>query len=209
MELLALVKKDFMKFQDSTVKDALMDRSGMVLNALGIPLAQADTYGTINITDVMLRPFNAHKTLNGTEPSVFAIQTSIWLAMYALDAHQTLLGTEGHAMHKFQSTNARATKFLSTVNVFVKMDSSILADHAFNAHQEQHGTETIVITHQPQTGVWVSPTHKLPTEAAHAWFHTLSSMVVVNNQDEDRLILQIHSFIFENLYFLNFIFLLG
>lgn len=106
----APVQLDTMKSQDSTAKDALMDKFGMEPNALGTLLAQVDTFGTINTEDVMLRPFNALKTLNGTELCACATMDSTWLVMSALAAHQTLLGTEETATHKFQSINAEATK---------------------------------------------------------------------------------------------------
>lgn len=91
-----------MKFQDSTVKDALMDKSGMALSAHGIPHAQADTYGAINTEDVMLKPFNANKTQNGMEPSVFVELDFICQVMFALVAQPVQLGMEEHAIHKFQ-----------------------------------------------------------------------------------------------------------
>ena len=61
-----------------------------------------DMFGTINTEDVMLRPFNAHKTLNGTEPCVYAIMDCIWPVTFVSDAQQTLLGTERTATLKFQ-----------------------------------------------------------------------------------------------------------
>lgn len=98
----ALVKQDFMKFQDSTVKDVPMDKSGMVLSVHGIPHAQVDTYGAINTEDVRPKQFNAHKTQNGTEPSVFVELDFICRVMCVLAAQPVQLGTEELAIHKSQ-----------------------------------------------------------------------------------------------------------
>lgn len=71
MVLPVFVKLDIMKFQDLTVKDAQMDNIGMVLNVHGIQHVQVDIYGILNIVDVMLKPFHAHKMLNGTVHYVY------------------------------------------------------------------------------------------------------------------------------------------
>jgi hypothetical protein len=100
--LLALVKQDFMKFQDSTVKDVPTDKSGMVLSVHGIPHAQVDTYGAINTEDVRPKQSNAHKTQNGTEPYVF-VELDFICQVTCVSAVQLVqLGTEELAIHKFQ-----------------------------------------------------------------------------------------------------------
>ncbi len=91
-----------MKFQDSTAKDALTDKSGMALSALGIPLAQVDTSGTINTEDATQKQFNAHKTLNGMERFVCAILDSTCQLTFVSVVHQTQLGMERIATHKFR-----------------------------------------------------------------------------------------------------------
>ena len=97
-----LAPLDFMKFQDSTAKDALMDKFGMAQNALGVPLAQADMSGMINTEDVTQSPFNAHQTLNGMELCVYAILDCIWQVICVSVVQKTLLGTERTATLKFQ-----------------------------------------------------------------------------------------------------------
>lgn len=71
-----------MKFQNSTAKDAPMDKFGMVLNAVITLLAQADTHGTLNSKDVMPKQFNAHKILTGTELFAFVLQDTTWLVKF-------------------------------------------------------------------------------------------------------------------------------
>lgn len=100
--LLALVKQDFTKFQDSTVKDVPMGKSGMVLSVHGIPHAQVDTYGAINTEDVRPKQSNAHKTQNGTEPSVFVELDFICQVTCVSAVQPVQLGMEELAIHKFQ-----------------------------------------------------------------------------------------------------------
>jgi hypothetical protein len=107
---LVFAKPDSTKYQDLTVRDAPMDKFGMVHDAAGTLLVQTDTYGMVNTTDVKLRPFNVHKTLNGTALSAFALPASTILVQFVSDVHQTLLGMEVHATHKYLPINARATK---------------------------------------------------------------------------------------------------
>jgi hypothetical protein len=100
-----------MKFQDSTAKNAPMDKSGMAPSALGILLVQVDTSGTINTEDAMQRPFNVHKTLNGMGRFVCAILDSTYQVTFVSVAHQMQLGTERIATHKFQRTNVEVIRF--------------------------------------------------------------------------------------------------
>ena len=180
MVLLVCAKLDIMKFQDSTVKDVPMDKSGTELNAAGTQHVQVDTHGTHNITDATPRPFHAHKMLNGTELCACVPQDTIWLDLSVLNVHQALPGTERPAVLKFPPTNAEATKSSSTANASVKMDLSTLMELACNAQLAPHGTANSVTVPQPVVGVWVSRTLKQSMEDVHAWLDTSSLMVAVS-----------------------------
>jgi hypothetical protein len=79
-----------------------MGKSGMVLSVHGIPHAQVDTYGAINTEDVRPKQSNAHKTQNGTEPSVFVELDFICQVTCVSAVQPVQLGTEELAIHKFQ-----------------------------------------------------------------------------------------------------------
>ena len=190
-----------MKFQDSTAKDAPMDKSGTVLSAVGTLLAPADTHGTLNTEDVTLRPFNAHKVPNGMEPCAFVLQATTWLVKFVSNVHPTLLGMEKPAMLKFLLTNAVEIKSSSIVNACVKMVSTTLMDTVYNAQLEQHGTVTTVTAPQPATGVWVSQTLKQSMEVVHAMLDTLNSTVVASPCE---LISSNYSFIILNILYVLF-----
>lgn len=157
-ESLVFAKLDFTKFQDTFARDVLMVKFGTVPNATGTPLAQVDSSGTLNTEDAMPKLFNALKMLNGTVLCVCAIQVSIWLVLFVLDAHQTLLGMEETATPKSQLALVVLMKFLSTANVFVKTVSTWSKMFVSGAQKEPHGTEDTVLAHKLATGVWVSLT---------------------------------------------------
>ena len=167
---------DFMKFPDSTAKDALMHKFGMVQAVLTTPPVQLDLLGTQITTDAIQKLSIVVKTQNGTEPCVFVQQAIIKLTeTFALDAHPTPLGMEKPVTLKFQPTVVEATKFSSVENVSAKMASLTLKELALNVLKEPLGMENTVTVLQPPTGAWVNQIQFQPTEAVHVLSTTLSS----------------------------------
>lgn len=173
----ASVILDFMKSQDSTVKDAPTDKSGTVLHALITPPVPLDSPGTSTITDAIQKPSTVVKTQNGTAPCVSAtLDTTKLMETSASSVQPTLPGTERPVTLKFQSIHVEAIKFLSAESAFAKTDLLTLKELALNVPQEPLGTENTVTVPQHLTGVWVNQTLLPPTEAVHALPTTLSSM---------------------------------
>jgi hypothetical protein len=195
-----------MRSQDSTAKDAPMDKSGMVQAALTTLPVPLDSPGTLTTIDVIPKPSIAAKTQNGTEPCVSATPDSTKLTeTSALSVQPTLPGTERPVTLKFQSIHAEATKFSSVESAFAKTDSSTLKELALNVPQEPLGTENTATVPQHLTGVWVNQIPSPPTEAVHVLPTTLSSMDAAFEFDfiascEDLFIFN-HFFFFDETFY--------
>lgn len=161
MELLVFVMMDFMKFQDTTVKDVPMEKFGMGWNVITTHHVHQDMFTTLIKINVILKPSIVDKILFGMELYVFAMQVIIYWMEIALNVLPIQLGMEKAVIPKFLSIVVDRIKFLSMGNVCVKMVSIISKEYAFNVLQEQVGMEGIVTVRHQVTGVWVSQIPKL------------------------------------------------